>query len=83
VLPVTEITGATKNTLVFGGSSRTSEDAIVEIQSTSQGFMYPRMSEAQRGGIAAVSSTVGMIVYQTDGDEGLYIYKSGGWVQII
>jgi len=86
VVPVFEVTGATKNTIVFGdtgGSSRTSADAIVEIQSNTQGFMFPRMGESDRDGIAKVSSTVGMIVYQTDGDEGLYIYKSGGWVQII
>jgi len=81
VLPVTEITGATKNTLVLGGSSRTSESAIVEIQSTTQGFLFPKMTEAQRGDIATPAT--GLIVYQTDGDEGLYIYKSGGWVQII
>ena len=87
VLPVTEVTGGTKNTLVFGASSRTSEDAIVEINGTSgtsgQGFMFPRMTENQRGNITQDIINRGLIVYQTDGDEGLYIYKSGGWVQII
>jgi len=31
-----------------------------------------------------MTGTPGLIVYQTDNDEGLYIYKSTvGWVQII
>jgi hypothetical protein len=29
------------------------------------------------------ANDIALVVYQTDGDEGLYIYKSGGWVQII
>jgi hypothetical protein len=74
---------------VFGGTSRTTEDAIVEIksgtagQSQLQGFMFPRMSESQRDGITKDVINRGLVVYQTDGDEGLYIYKSAGWVQII
>ena len=48
--------------------------------------MFPRMLENQRtgpSGLALTANDVGLIVYQTDNDEGLYIYKSGGWVQII
>jgi hypothetical protein len=39
------------------------------------------MTSAQRTAIS--SPTTGLIVYQTDATEGLYIYKSTGWVQII
>jgi hypothetical protein len=38
------------------------------------------MTESERLGL---TGEVGLVVYQTDGDEGLYIYKSFGWVQII
>ena len=55
--------------------------AILEVSSTSQGFLFPRMSEAQRGAIT--SPATGLLVYQTDGDEGVYIKKSFGWVQVI
>jgi hypothetical protein len=55
--------------------------AILEVSSTSQGFLFPRMSEAQRGAIT--SPATGLLVYQTDGDEGIYIKKSFGWVQVI
>jgi hypothetical protein len=52
-------------------------------RATLGGFLFPRMDETQRTGLAMTAVDVGLIVYQSDGDEGLYIYKSGGWVQII
>ena len=55
--------------------------AILEVSSTSQGFLFPRMTESQRGAIT--SPATGLLVYQTDGDEGVYIKKSFGWVQVI
>jgi hypothetical protein len=80
--PVTEITGGTGTTLVIGGSSRTTENALLEIFGL-RGIMFPRLTETQRNALVVSSIDVALIVYQTDGDEGLYIYKSGGWVQII
>jgi hypothetical protein len=35
------------------------------------------MTLAQRSAIT--SMPVGLIIYQTDGTEGLYLYKTGGW----
>ena len=55
--------------------------AVLEVVSTEKGFLFPRMTEAQRGAIS--SPATGLLVYQTDGDEGVYIYKSFGWVQMI
>jgi hypothetical protein len=83
------VTGGTGTTLVIGGSSRTTENAVVEIKQSLRGltgkggFLLPRVDETQRGSLSMTANDVGLIVYQTDGDEGLYIYKSGGWVQII
>jgi len=37
----------------------------------------PVMTEAER---LAVVPTIGKTYYQTDGTEGLYLYKSTGWV---
>jgi hypothetical protein len=82
--PVVEISGSSRNTVVVGAITRTTIDALLEISSTNQGILFPRVSETVRTTvIGATSSNIGLIVYQTDGDEGLYIYKSGGWVQII
>jgi len=72
--------GLTANT-VFAGSGSISSSAVMESSSTTKGFLPPRMTEAQR--IAITSPATGLMVYQTDGDEGLYINKSFGWIQII
>jgi len=55
--------------------------AVLEVASTSKGFLFPRMLESERNGITAPAT--GLMVYQTDGDEGVYIRKSFGWVQVI
>lgn len=63
------------------GVAAPNDSAVLEIASTAKGFLFPRMTEAQRGLINAPAT--GLMVYQTDGDEGVYIYKSFGWVQVI
>lgn len=55
--------------------------AKVQIDSTTQGFLPPRMTNAQRTAIS--SPAVGLMVYCTDMVEGLYVYKSTGWTFII
>lgn len=63
--------------MVFGAASINSS-AILQADSTTRGFLPPRMTSAQRTAIATPAT--GLMVYQTDGTEGLYIYKSTGWV---
>jgi hypothetical protein len=60
-----------------GTSSDPVASAQVEIVSTTQGFLPPRMTSAER--TAILTPAVGLMVYQTDATEGLYIYKSTGW----
>ena len=55
--------------------------AALEVSSTTKGFLFPRMTSAQR--LAIGSPATGLMVYQTDSREGVYIYKSFGWVQVI
>lgn len=52
--------------------------AMLHIESTTKGFLPPRMTEAQR--LAIVSPATGLHVYQTNGTEGVYVNKSTGWV---
>jgi hypothetical protein len=47
------------------------------MDSTTKGFLPPRMTAAQRGAISAPAQ--GLIVYQTDGVIGLYIYANSVW----
>lgn len=55
--------------------------AIGQFDSTTKGFLPPRMTNAQRTAIA--SPAVGLMVYCTDSTEGLWINKSTGWTFII
>jgi hypothetical protein len=68
------------NTAV-GSYAQPVASAKVQIDSTTQGFLPPRMTNAQRTAIA--SPAVGLMVYCTDATEGLYIYKSTGWTFVI
>ena len=57
--------------------------AILELQSTNQGFLPPKMTNAQRLLIGSGTPAVGLMVYCTDAVEGLYVYKSTGWAFIV
>jgi len=53
------------------------ESAILEVRSTSQGFLPPRMTESQRNAIS--SPATGLLIYQTDGISGLHYYNGSSW----
>jgi hypothetical protein len=62
---------------VLVGTTTDVASSKLTIQSTTQGFLPPRMTAAQRAAIA--SPATGLIVYQTDGVEGLWLNTSTGW----
>ena len=66
---------------IGGGANAPEATAVLEVNSTTKGFLFPRMTSAQR--LAIGSPATGLMVYQTDSREGVYIYKSFGWVQVI
>jgi hypothetical protein len=72
-----------QQSLIVAASSGTAinASAILEGNSTTKGFLPPRMTNAQR--LAIASPAVGLIVYCTDVVEGLYINKSTGWTFVI
>jgi hypothetical protein len=57
-----------------------SASAILQADSTTRGFLPPRMTNAQRTAIG--SPAVGLIVYCTDATEGLYQYINNAWVNL-
>ena len=61
------------------GSSADSS-AILDVKSTTKGFLPPRMTEAQRNAI--VNPATGLIVYCTNCDE-LQIYDGTAWTNMI
>lgn len=54
--------------------------SILELKSTSKGFLAPRMTAAQRAAIS--SPATGLIVYQTDGTSGYYFYNGSAWTSL-
>ena len=66
--------------LSIGNQSAANASSILEVSSTTKGFLPPRMTQTQRNAIA--SPAIGLEIYQTDATEGKYIYKSSGWTYI-
>jgi hypothetical protein len=56
-----------------------SSSAMLDVSSTTQGVLVPRMTAAQRGAITGVQ---GLLVYQTDAPAGFYYYN-GGWISLL
>jgi len=54
--------------------------AILDIQSAGKGMLIPRMPEQAKDNISI--PTVGLIVYQTDGDEGFWFFNGTAWMQL-
>jgi hypothetical protein len=67
-------------TIQNGGIFTDVASSRLTVNSTTQGFLPPRMTNAQR--IAIATPAVGLCVYCTDAVEGLYINKSTGWTYI-
>ncbi|MDQ2772163.1 MAG: tail fiber domain-containing protein, partial [Bacteroidota bacterium] len=63
------------------GNSGPVASALLEMSSTSKGMLVPRMTAAQRGGIG--SPATGLLVYQTDGTTGFYVYNGTAWTALL
>ena len=55
--------------------------AKLHLESTTQGFLVPRMTQAQRDAIAAPVAD-GLMIYQSDGDKGFWHYDGAVWKKI-
>lgn len=60
------------------GTSTPDASAALEVASTTKGFLPPRMTAAQRGSIN--QPAIGLMVYQTDGTAGVYVYDGSNWL---
>src|SRR5688572_7974866 len=74
---VAGINGATSNVKVGIGTTNPNSSAVLELSSTSKGFLAPRMTQAQRDGI--VSPATGLLIYQTDNSPGYYFFNGVLW----
>lgn len=54
--------------------------AILDVKSTTQGVLIPRMTDADK--TAIIAPATGLLIYQTDGTAGFYYYDGIDWVSI-
>ncbi len=54
--------------------------AALDVVSTTQGVLVPRMTASQRGLIS--SPATGLLVYQSDATAGFYFYNGTAWTQL-
>jgi predicted heme/steroid binding protein len=59
------------------GTASINASALFQMDSTTKGFLPPRMTSTQRTAIA--TPVEGLIIYQTNGVIGLYIYSNSTW----
>ena len=62
------------------GTLAPNASAALEMNSTSQGLLLPRMTKGQRDAIAAPAS--GLMIYQTNSNPGFYYYSGSAWVAV-
>ncbi len=60
------------NAQVGVGVTTPDPSSLLEVKSTTQGMLTPRMTSTQRGSISTPAT--GLIVYQTDDNPGFYYY---------
>ena len=63
------------------GTTAPAASAVLDVTSTTQGQLLPRMTAAQRAAIA--NPVVGLFVFQTDGTPGLYYYINNSWINAV
>jgi hypothetical protein len=74
------ITATQAQTNVGVNTNTPDASAALDVSSTTQGMLVPRMSASQRGLIS--SPATGLLVYQTDAPAGFYFYDGTAWTSL-
>lgn len=74
------VTARTQSLAINTDGSPADASALLDVKSTSKGFLPPRMTAAQR--TAIFSPANGLLVYQTDYPLGFYFFKEGVWTRL-
>lgn len=63
--------------LITGSSATSVASSALTVNSTTKGFLPPRMTQTQRDAIG--SPATGLQIYQTDNTPGIYYYNGSSW----
>lgn len=84
VLSATVATNAQTNVGI--NTSTPDASAALDVESTTQGMLIPRMTKVQRDAINMVSGVstpaAGLLIYQTDDTPGFYFYNGTTWAAL-
>jgi len=69
-----------QNVGINADGSAPDASAMLDVSSTTGGFLAPRMTETQRTAIS--SPATGLLIYQIDGTAGYYYYNGSAWILI-
>lgn len=70
-----------QNVAINATGAAADPSAMLDISSKDKGVLVPRMLAAER--IILPSPVKGLLVYQTDGDQGFYYYDGTQWTNIV
>ena len=62
------------------GTTTPDKSAVLELSATNKGFLPPQMNAVQKGQIQTPKK--GLMIYQTDGVAGLYIFNGSAWLAV-
>ncbi len=74
------LSASAQSVAINNDGSTAHASAILDLKSTNQGVLVPRMTASQRGLIA--SPATGLMVYQTDAPAGFYFYNGTAWTTL-
>lgn len=63
------------------GTASPNASSILEMNSTTQGMLAPRMTKAQRDAI--LTPATGLLIYQTTNTPGFYFYNGSAWAAMV
>ena len=66
--------------VTIGAAGAPAASAVLELKSTTQGVLFPRLTASQREAIAA--PVLGLLVFQTDYTVGVYYYSGTAWLNL-
>ena len=76
-----DVNGSARISGKLSVNTPTAASAVMEVTSTTQGFLPPRMTNAQ---VTAITTpATGLLAYATDATEGMYVKLSGAWQRLL